>query len=88
VDCLHNGLDLTNESKLIKSLDKYYTNLFIKINMITIKNQGNQEIDLILNSVRELRLKWQEFKERAVVDGAVENSSVNGGDVSSTDLKC
>jgi flagellar protein FliS len=64
VDLLHNGLDLKNESKLIRLLDKFYTNLFIKINMLVIKNQGHEEIDEILQSVRSLRTKWIEFDQR------------------------
>lgn len=90
VDLLHNGLDLSNESKLIRLLDKFYTNLFIKINMLVIKNQGKEEIDEILQSVRGLRSKWLEFDERnEELHGTQSNDNIaHEESVLATDMKC
>ncbi len=92
VDLLHNGLDLSNESKLIKLLDKFYTNLFIKLNMVVIKNQGNDEIDSMLQSIRGLRVKWQEFDSRNEELQGQNNGEQSGGIVMEqpieTDVKC
>jgi flagellin-specific chaperone FliS len=63
VDCLHSGLDLSNESNLIKSLDKYYTNLFIKINLLPFE-PGQEPVKLndIIASAKTIRDKWIDFQ--------------------------
>lgn len=64
VDCLHTGLDLSlvEESRLIKNLDSYYTNLFIKMNMISYNENPQEKILPIIDSVKLIRDKWKEFK--------------------------
>ena len=55
--------------------------------MIIIKDQGHEEVDSILESLRDLRTKWQEFSSRSTPN--VDNTHVDApGEGSRMDVKC